>query len=54
MAFSCGLEFEVYYEGELYFFYPEQQPQQAARWALAVDLLTERRRAEKNDKGKEA
>ena len=54
MAFSCGKEFEVYHEGELFFFYPEQQPQQAARWALAVDLLTERRRAEKNDKGKEA
>ena len=52
MAFSCGVEFEVYHEGELYFFYPEQHPQQAARWALAVDLLTERRLAKKNDKEK--
>ena len=52
LAFSCGLEFELYHEGELYFFYPERQPQQAARWALAVDLLSERRREQKNDKGK--
>lgn len=50
LAFSCGLEFELYHEGELHYFYPEEHPQQAARWALAVDLLTERRLA-KNDKG---
>ena len=43
LAFSCGEEFELYHEGELYYFYPTQQRQQVARWALAVDLLTERR-----------
>lgn len=47
LAFSCASEFELYHEGELHYFYPEEHPQQAARWALAVDLLTERRLAEK-------
>jgi 1-acyl-sn-glycerol-3-phosphate acyltransferase len=44
LAFSCGLEFELYHHGELYYFYPREHPQQAARWALAVDLLAEKRR----------
>lgn len=44
LAFSCGTEFELYYEGELYFFYPLEHPQQTARWALLVDLLAEQRR----------
>ncbi len=44
LAFSCGLEFELYHQSELYYFYPREHPQQAARWALAVDLLAEKRR----------
>ncbi|MBR0040369.1 MAG: 1-acyl-sn-glycerol-3-phosphate acyltransferase [Oscillospiraceae bacterium] len=47
LAFSCATEFELYHDGELYYFYPETQPQQTARWGLAVDLLTERRRKNK-------
>ena len=43
LAFSCGEEFELYHEGELHYFYPKQQRQQVARWALLVDLLTARR-----------
>ncbi|MBQ3481383.1 MAG: 1-acyl-sn-glycerol-3-phosphate acyltransferase [Oscillospiraceae bacterium] len=43
LAFSCGEEFELYHEKELHYFYPAEEPQQAARWALAVDLLAERR-----------
>ena len=54
MAFSCASEFELYHEGELYYFYPEQQPRQTVRWALAVDLLAERRRAKENRWGEEA
>ena len=50
LAFSCGQEFELYHEGELYYFYPARQPQQAARWALIVDLLAERRRARRKEK----
>ena len=50
LAFSCGEEFELYHEGELYYFYPVEQPQQVARWALAVDLMSERRRGEKKKK----
>ena len=44
LAFSCGAEFELYHENELYYFYPAAQRQQCARWALLVDLLAQRRR----------
>lgn len=43
LPFSCNEEFELYHQNQLYYFYPEEQPRAAARWALAVDLLTERR-----------
>ena len=48
MAYSCATEFEIYYEGTLYFFYPVEHPRQTVRWALLVDLLTERRREGQN------
>ena len=44
LAFSCGAEFELYHDNELYYFYPVQLRQQCARWALLVDLLAQRRR----------
>ena len=44
LAFSCGKEFELYHGEDLYYFYPTEHPAQVARWALAADLLTERRR----------
>ena len=47
LAFSCDKEFELYHDGELYYFYPTEQRQQAARWALFADLLAERRSARK-------
>ena len=40
IPFSCGEEFEVYYNDELYYFYPEQDPQQCARWGLISDMLS--------------
>ncbi len=43
LAFSCNQEFELYHDGRLHYFYPEQQSRQVARWALFVDLLAERR-----------
>ena len=48
LAFSCGKEFELYHENELYYFYPKEHPRQAARWALLVDLLRKKREEEKN------
>ena len=51
LAFSCGEEFELYHENELHYFYPARTPKQAARWALAVDLLAERRREAADMKG---
>lgn len=41
LAFSCNQEFELYYNKELYYFYPLQNRQQVARWALFVDLIKE-------------
>ena len=43
LAFSCGKEFELYDNGEQYYFYPGENPQQAARWSLIIDLLREER-----------
>ena len=43
LAFSCGEEFELYHNGELHYFYPTEERRQVARWALAVDLMTEKR-----------
>ena len=55
LAFSCGEEFELYHDGELHYFYPLESPAQAARWALAVDLLAERRKArEEKEERKDA
>ena len=51
LAFSCSEEFELYHEGELHYFYPQEDPAQAARWALAVDLMAERRRARAQREG---
>ncbi len=49
LAFSCGEEFELYLDGELHYFYPTDEPKQVARWALAVDLLAEKRKRESTD-----
>ncbi|MBO4368235.1 MAG: hypothetical protein J5859_05945, partial [Clostridia bacterium] len=46
LAFSCGEEFELYINDELHYFYPQELPVQAARWALAADLLAKERRGE--------
>ncbi len=39
LPFSCGEEFETYYQNELYYFYPIENRQQCARWALLADLI---------------
>ena len=41
LPFSCGEEFEVYHEDELWYFYPVRDRCQVARWALMVDLMYE-------------
>lgn len=43
LAFSCGKEFELYYNNDQYYFYPTSTPQQVARWSLMIDLLREER-----------
>lgn len=52
LAFSCGKEFELYHRDELYYFYPVAQQKQVAHWALLVDLLNEKRRAEQETSGR--
>ena len=39
LPFSCGKEFECYYEEELYYFYPVENRKQCVKWSLLVDLL---------------
>ncbi len=51
LAFSCGKEFELYHNDELHYFYPVEDPDQVARWALMVDLMAERRNAMVRMKG---
>ena len=46
LAFSCGEEFELYHDNELHYFYPLEERLQVARWALAADLLAEKRFAQ--------
>ncbi len=48
LPFSCGTEFETYYQNDLYYFYPIENPLEAARWALLVDLIKEMRDEEEN------
>ncbi len=54
LPFSSGEEFELYHQNKLYYFYPETDPQQVARWALIVDLLTQKRLENKKQKETEA
>lgn len=39
LPFSCGEEFECYYNDELYYFYPIKNKTQCAKWALLVDEI---------------
>ena len=41
IAFSCNAEFELYYEQELYYFYPAENRRQCVRWGLFADLIRE-------------
>ena len=40
IPFSCGEEFELYHKNKLYYFYPDNDPQQCARWGLIADILS--------------
>ena len=39
LAFTAGKEFECYYDDDLYYFYPNENKAQCAKWALIVDEL---------------
>ncbi|MBO4563114.1 MAG: VTT domain-containing protein [Clostridia bacterium] len=43
LPFSCGEEFELYYNDELYYFYPVKNRRQVVRWAMIADLIKEER-----------
>ena len=46
LPFSVNAEFETYYNGDQYYFYPTENRRQVVRWALIVDLLKEMRDGE--------
>ncbi len=48
LAFTCGKRFELYHDNKLHYFYPKEDPVQAARWALIIDILTDRRNQNKS------
>ncbi len=50
LAFSCAKEFETYNGNDLMYFYPEENRQQVARWALLVDMMAQRRKADGKEK----
>ena len=39
IAFTSGEHIEVYYEDEMYYLYPDENPSQCARWAHIVDII---------------
>lgn len=39
MAFASGDHFEIYYEDEMYYFCPDENPAQSTRWAHIVDII---------------
>ncbi len=41
LAFSCGEEFELYIGDDLYYFYPDSNPDQTVRWGLLADIYAE-------------
>lgn len=46
MPFSAGEEFELYHNGELYYFYPVENPNQCVKWSMVVDEVTKLRKSE--------
>lgn len=49
LPFSVNTEFETYYNGDLYYFYPTENRRQVVRWALIVDLIKELRDGENKE-----
>ena len=43
LEYKCGKRFELYHGGNLYYFYPKENPVQVARWALIIDILNDRK-----------
>lgn len=39
IPFQSGQEFELYNDDDLYYFYPDENPSQVARWAHIVDII---------------
>jgi hypothetical protein len=39
IPFQSGQEFELYNDDDLYYFYPDENPVQVARWAHIVDII---------------
>lgn len=47
LPFSAGIQFECYYNDALYYFYPKENPNVCAKWALILDeIMREREKYE--------
>ena len=47
LPFSAGIQFECYYNDALYYFYPIENPNVCAKWALILDeIMREREKYE--------
>lgn len=42
LPFTAGEEFELYRGGELYYFYPAENPNQCVKWSLFVDIYNKK------------
>lgn len=49
LAFQSGEHFELYYEDEMYYFIPDENPVQVARWAHIVDIINNIKESEQAD-----
>jgi len=49
IVFTSGEHFELYYEDEMYFFCPDENPVQSARWAHIVDIIKSKKETERTD-----
>ena len=49
IAFTSGEHFELYFNDEMYYLFPDKDPVQSARWAHIVDIIKSRKETERTD-----
>ena len=49
IAFTSGEHFELYFNDEMYYLFPDKDPVQSARWAHIVDIIKSMKETERTD-----